>query len=130
MLVQALFKPGSNVNPDHKEKYLYVLAYAVSVHEPRGELPRHDDLQSTKKAIELAHSICSRANDSHAELQVEIPTLFECVRYPIVAHGVLRWVEHTLTDTTFFEEAAESSPLFLVLLDEVATSYKKQGVWI
>ena len=33
--------------------------------------------------------------------------------------GVLRWVEHSLTDLTFFEEAAESSSLFLVLLDEV-----------
>ena len=33
--------------------------------------------------------------------------------------GVLRWVEHTLSDLTFFEEAAESSPLFLGLLDEV-----------
>lgn len=43
-------------------------------------------------------------------------------RYPIVSLGVLRWVEHTLSDPTFFEEAAESSPLFLVLLDEVHTN--------
>lgn len=43
---------------------------------------------------------------------------FGC-RYPIVSMGVLRWLEHTLTDPTFFEEAAESSSLFLVLLDEV-----------
>ena len=28
-------------------------------------------------------------------------------------------MEHSLTDLTFFEEAAESSSLFLVLLDEV-----------
>ena len=33
--------------------------------------------------------------------------------------GVLRWVEYTLTDTSFFEVAAESSSLFLVLMDEV-----------
>ena len=63
--------------------------------------------------------ICSRASASHAELQVEIPTLFEVIKHPIVSVGVLRWVEHTLTDPTFFEEAAESSSLFLVLLDEV-----------
>ena len=38
------------------------------------------ELEATKKAIETAQSICSRANDSHAELQVEIPTLFECIK--------------------------------------------------
>ena len=43
-------------------------------------------------------------------------------RYPVVSLGVLRWVEHTLSDLTVFEEAAESSPLFLVLLDEVRTA--------
>ena len=63
--------------------------------------------------------ICSRANASHAELQVEIPTLFECIKYPVVAVGVVRWVEHTMLDPMFFEEATESSSLFLVLLDEV-----------
>ena len=40
-------------------------------------------------------------------------------RHPVVSMGVLRWVEFTLTDPTFFEVAAESSALFLVLLDEV-----------
>ena len=51
---------------------------------------------------------------------MEVPTLFECVKYPVVAMGVVRWVEHTLLDPMFFEEAAESSALFLVLLDEVS----------
>ena len=32
LLVQALFKPGSTINPDHKEKYVYILAYAASVY--------------------------------------------------------------------------------------------------
>ncbi len=33
LLVQSLFKPGASINPDHKEKYLYILAYAVSVYD-------------------------------------------------------------------------------------------------
>ena len=120
LLVQAFFKPGSTINPDHKDKYLHILAYAASVYDSSssGE-PHKEELESTKKAIESAHMICSRASASHAELQVEIPTLFDVVKHPIVSVGVLRWVEHTLTDPTFFEEAAESSSLFLVLLDEV-----------
>ena len=121
LLVQAFFKPGSTINPDHKDKYLHILAYAASVFDSSAGEPHKEELESTKKAIESAHQICSRASASHAELQVEIPTLFEVVKHPIVSVGVLRWVEHTLTDPTFFEEAAESSSLFLVLLDEVYT---------
>jgi len=77
--VQALFKPGSTINPDHKEKYVYILAYAASVYDQPDRVFL-EDLEATKKAIETAHLICSRASDSHAELQVEIPTLFECIK--------------------------------------------------
>ena len=129
LLVQALFKPSSAINPDHKEKYLYILAYAVSVYDQE-EGPNREELEATKKAIETAHMICSRASDSHAELQVEVPTLFDCIRYPAVSMGVLLWVEHTLTDTTFFEVAAESSPLYLALLDEVARCHKLQHPFV
>jgi negative elongation factor C/D len=89
-----------------------------------------DELEDTKKALETAHMICSKATVSHTELQVEVPTLFQCIKYPIVSLGVLRWVEHTLSDLTFFEEAAESSPLFLVLLDEIAACHKLQHPFI
>lgn len=129
--MQAFFKPGSTINPDHKEKYLYILAYAISIHDDKstGE-PCLKEFQNTKKAIETAHMICSRASVSHAELQVEVPTLFECMKIPIVSMGVIRWVEHTLIDPTFFEEAAESSSLFLVLLDEATSCHTLQHPYI
>lgn len=130
LLVQALFKPGSNINPDHKEKYLYILAYAASVYDQPSGVAYKEELEGTKKAIESAHAVCSRINVSYAELQVEIPTLFEYIKHPVVSMGVLRWVEFTLTDPTFFEVAAESSALFLVLLDEIAASHKLQHPFI
>lgn len=40
-------------------------------------------------------------------------------RYPIVSMGVFRWVEATVVEPSFFEVSAETSSLFLVLLDEV-----------
>lgn len=137
LLVQTFFKPGSAINPDHKEKYLHVLAYAVSSHDdtrPLGSAGNNthqpssssEQFEQTKKAVETAHMICSRASVSHAELQVEIPTLFECMKIPVVSMGVVRWVEHMLTDSTFFEEAAESSSLFLVLLDEATSCHALQ----
>ncbi len=131
LLVQAFFKPGSAINPDHKDKYLHVLAYAVSVYEDSDlNQPCMDDFHETKKAIEMAHIICMRASASHAELQLEIPTLFECMKMPVVSMGVIKWVEHTLTDATFFEEAAESSSLFLVLLDEVTSCHNLQHPYV
>lgn len=39
-----------------------------------------DDLDDTKKALETAHMICSKATVSHTELQVEVPTLFQCLK--------------------------------------------------
>ena len=129
--MQAFFRPGAAINPDHKEKYMYVLSYAVSIHcNKLTAEPCQDDFQQTKKAIEMAHMICMRASVSHAELQAEIPTLFECMKFPIVSMGVVKWVEHTLTDSTFFEEAAESSSLFLVLLDEVTSCHNLQHPYV
>jgi negative elongation factor C/D len=130
LLVQAFFKPGSTINKDHKEKYLHILAYASSVYDNEDGERCVDELEPTKKALETAHMICSKATVSHTELQVEVPTLFQCIKYPVVSLGVLRWVEHTLSDLTFFEEAAESSPLFLVLLDEIAACHKLQHPFI
>lgn len=104
-----------------------MLAYAVSMRDRTVDDEQSmDDFHHTKKAVETAHMICSRASASHAELQVEIPTLFECMKVPVVSMGVVRWVEHMLTDSTFFEEAAESSSLFLVLLDEATSCHTLQ----
>ena len=33
LLLESLFKPGQHLNPEHKLKYVYLLAYAASVHE-------------------------------------------------------------------------------------------------
>lgn len=33
LLIDALFKPSSRVNPEHKPKYIFVLSYAASVTE-------------------------------------------------------------------------------------------------
>ena len=31
LLIDAVFKPGSKINQEHKSKYIYLLAYASSV---------------------------------------------------------------------------------------------------
>ena len=73
------------MNPDHKEKYIYLLAYATSVYEREDDDDERDiikdELTVTQEAIETAHSICCSANDSHTELLSRISTLFSSLRY-------------------------------------------------
>ena len=89
LLVQALFRPGANINPDHRDKYTYLLAYAVSVYEVDHQHDEYngdtvaivtDDLASTQDAIETAHVIYNSSRDLYTELLTKISTLFKCIR--------------------------------------------------
>ena len=48
-----------------------------------------------------------------------IPFL-RCIRYPVVAVGVLRWVDYTVSDSSYFKLTTEHTPLHLALIDEIA----------
>ena len=52
----------------------------------------------------------------------ELPTLFQCIRYPSVGLGVLRWVEATTTPK-YLEKQVEGTPVSLALVDEVTTCH-------
>ncbi|KAL1401339.1 hypothetical protein pipiens_006680 [Culex pipiens pipiens] len=71
------------------------------------------------KAVEKVHTICN-VNRGSTELIAEISTLYNCIRFPVVGVGVIRWVENTVTEPSYFKLCTESCPLHLALLDEVA----------
>ena len=84
-MVDALFKPGVKVNPEHKSKYIYLLAYAASVCEipAKKSAPRKfnkDELKTTIQAIEKVNNICNN-NKGSTELIAEITTIYQCIRY-------------------------------------------------
>lgn len=131
LLVDSLFKPGVKLNPEHKPKYIYLLAYAASVCESstgkKGQPPRKtlnkDELKATSQAIEKVHSICN-INKGSAELIAELNTLYQCIsRFPVVSVGVVRWVESTVTEPSYFKLCTEHTPIHLALLDEVVTCH-------
>lgn len=80
LLVDSLFKSGSKLNPEHKSKYMYLLAYAASVCEGVSPgKPVKDELKATVQAIEKVHAVtCSSA--SYSDLIAELPTLYHCIR--------------------------------------------------
>lgn len=84
LLVDSLFKPGVKLNPEHKSKYIYLLAYASSVCEttPKKSNTRKinkDELKTTIQAIEKVHNICN-VNKGSMELIAELNTLYQCLR--------------------------------------------------
>lgn len=127
LLVDSLFKPGIKLNPDHKPKYIYILAYAASVCEVQAKKGQKrsinkEELKPTMTAIETVHNICNVTKGS-SELMAELSMLFQCLRYSVVSVGVIRWVECIVTESSYFKLSTEHCPIHLALLDEVVTSH-------
>lgn len=84
LLVDSLFKAGVKLNPDHKPKYIHLLAYAASVVEIYGKKgPKRtfnkSELPATIKAIETVHNICN-VNKGSSELMAELATIYQSLR--------------------------------------------------
>jgi negative elongation factor C/D len=79
LLVDSLFKPGIKLNPEHKSKYIFLLAYGASVFEVNKKSLNKEELKMTMGAIEKVHTICSTIKGS-SELIAELNTLYHCIR--------------------------------------------------
>lgn len=84
LLVDALFKPGVKLNPDHKPKYIHLLAYAASVYEmpaKKGQkrIINRDELQASVRSIETVHNICN-TNKGSSELMAELGIIYQCLK--------------------------------------------------
>ncbi|CAB1315167.1 unnamed protein product [Coregonus sp. 'balchen'] len=128
LFMQSLFKPGSKINQDHKHKYIHILAYAASVVETWKKNKRvninKDELKSTSKAIETVHNLCCNENKGATELVAELSTLYQCIRFPVVSMGVLKWVDWTVSEPRYFQLQTDHTPVHLALLDEISTCHQ------
>jgi len=127
MFVSSLFTTRrAKINPGHLHKYVFILAYAASVSEIRHKGKRQsifdDELQSTSTAIDEVHQLVLSAK-GQVELLSEMKNLYLNIKYPVVAMGVLKWIEQTVSDAKYFERQMDHTPLHLILLDEVVTCH-------
>ncbi|KAH9371431.1 hypothetical protein HPB48_013115 [Haemaphysalis longicornis] len=117
---------GRGLNPEHRPKYVYLLAYAGSVYETRRKGVRRalsrEELRPTQAAVEKVAALCQERRGS-SELVPELGALFQAMRFPVVALGVVHWVEHTVSDPSYFTLSTEHTPLHLALLDEVVVCH-------
>uniref|UniRef100_A0A4W3J9E7 Negative elongation factor complex member C/D n=1 Tax=Callorhinchus milii TaxID=7868 RepID=A0A4W3J9E7_CALMI len=116
LFMQSLFKPGAKINPEHKHKYIYILAYAASV------------VESWKKVSSCLTSFAVNINKdelkSTSKLVAELGTLYQCIRFPVVAMGVLKWVDWTVSEPSYFQLQTDHTPVHLALLDEISTCHQ------
>nr|XP_054748245.1 negative elongation factor D-like [Lytechinus pictus] len=128
LFIEALFKPGATINPDHRPKYTYLLAHATCAHETwrlgKRTSVTKDELKATNVAIEKIHAICSSGKKGESELSMELTTVYQCIRYPVIAMGVVYWVDCVVQDPTYFQRLTDHTPIHLLLLDEVVNCHQ------
>ncbi|XP_078228161.1 negative elongation factor C/D isoform X4 [Callithrix jacchus] len=104
--ITVLFKMFTSMDPPPVE-----LNKRVSINK--------DELKSTSKAVETVHNLCCNENKGASELVAELSTLYQCIRFPVVAMGVLKWVDWTVSEPRYFQLQTDHTPVHLALLDEV-----------
>jgi len=128
LLVDALFKPGSKINQEHKQKYIFLLAYASSVCDSYSikknsrKTLNKDELKGTMQALEKVHSITGQSK-GNMELIAELDTLYKCIKFAVVSLGVIRWVESIVCEPNYFSLNSDYCPIHLALLDEVVSNH-------
>ena len=129
LLVEALFKPGSKINQEHKSKYIYLLAYASSVSDTytvrKGANRRSinkDEVKGTMQALEKVHAIIMSCKGS-MDLLAELDTLYKCCKFAVVSVGVIRWVQTVVSQHNYFSLNSDYCPIHLALLDEVVSNH-------
>ncbi|CAJ0574051.1 unnamed protein product, partial [Mesorhabditis spiculigera] len=120
MLVDSIFHcDGPRVNVEHREKYIYLLAYASSVSETFRNGRRAQmrvDLDIARVAIERTAAAVEAADD----VAVELPNLLREARFPVVATGLLHYAETLL----LADNRMGDPPLWVfVLVDQVAAQH-------
>jgi len=130
LLIRILFKPGSSINPEHQAKYTFLLGYATSVWETveDGEsMTDTSELNMTVQAIERVHSVCVKdVGAASLQTTAEVGLLYQCIRHPVVAMGLMTWVEECLSEKNYPIVITEPTPLQIVLLDEVSSCHPLQ----
>jgi len=126
LLIDALYNRSHRINPEHMSKYIYLLAYSVSVVESqrrgKGRRLNKEELKSTSQAIEKTHTLI-RNHKGSSDLIAEVATLFTCIKFPVVGMGVLHWVDLTVSEANFFKLNTDHTPLHLVLVDEIVSNH-------
>ncbi|KAG0225082.1 Negative elongation factor C/D [Actinomortierella wolfii] len=123
---------GGMVKQDHKDKYLWLLAYAASVKEDEenNNAPvDKSELDATYKALcALEDTISKRA--AGTDLTPILKNLLTAMETPVASMGLLYWIRFVIQETSYIETYFRSHEVLLplLLLEEMAYKHPLQQV--
>lgn len=130
IFLKLLFIP-SQVNllcTDGRMKCIWLYGYSSCVHEEYDNFGNRISIDRNSEEIEKAarniETVSNLLQETEGPLNLisVLSMIFQCIKVPCVAIGVLRWVEATTTPK-YLEKQVEGTPVSLALVDEVATSH-------
>ncbi|KAG0238649.1 Negative elongation factor C/D [Actinomortierella wolfii] len=135
IMLSSVFVPsfkGGMVKQDHKDKYLWLLAYAASVKEDEenNNAPvDKSELDATYKALcALEDTISKRA--AGTDLTPILKNLLTAMETPVASMGLLYWIRFVIQETSYIETYFRSHEVLLplLLLEEMAYKHPLQQV--
>ena len=57
------------------------------------------------------------------DLLAELNSLYQCIKFPVVSVGIIRWVEAIVSEANYFSLSSDYCPIHLAILDEVVANH-------
>ncbi|KAG0072993.1 Negative elongation factor C/D [Linnemannia elongata] len=130
IMLSSIFVPsfkGGMVKQDHKEKYLWLIAYAASVHENDDMGPDAMEVQPTYDAILALEDTLSKRT-AGTDLTPILANLLVAIETPVASMALLYWIQFVITETSYIETYFRSHevPVPLLLIEEMAYKHPLQ----
>ncbi|KAG0043678.1 Negative elongation factor C/D [Gryganskiella cystojenkinii] len=130
IMLSSIFVPsfkGGVVRQEHKEKYLWLVAYAASVHEEDDKVTDTSEVEPTYRALTaLEDTLSKRA--AGTDVTPILGNLLRAIETPVASMALLYWIQFVITETSYIETyfRTHEVPLPLLLIEEMAYKHPLQ----
>ncbi|KAF9115158.1 Negative elongation factor C/D [Mortierella sp. AM989] len=130
IMLSSIFVPsfkGGMVKQDHKEKYLWLMAYAASVHEENDMITDKSEVQPTYEALSTLEDTLSKRT-AGTDLTPILANLLIAIETPVASMALLYWIQFVIKETSYIETYFRSHevPVPLLLIEEMAYKHPLQ----
>ncbi|KAI1318446.1 Negative elongation factor C/D [Mortierella claussenii] len=130
IMLSSIFVPsfkGGIVKQDHKEKYLWLMAYAASVHEEDDIVTNKTEVQPTYEALSALEDTLSKRT-AGTDLTPILGNLLVAIETPVASMALLYWIQFVIKETSYIETYFRSHevPVPLLLIEEMAYKHPLQ----
>ncbi|KAF9319560.1 Negative elongation factor C/D [Podila horticola] len=130
IMLSSIFVPsfkGGVVKQDHKEKYLWLIAYAASVQEEDERITDMSEVQPTYEALCALEDTLSKRT-AGTDLTPILKNLLIAIETPVASMALLYWIQFVIRETSYIETYFRSHevPVPLLLIEEMAYKHPLQ----